>query len=574
LVVPIFLAHLFHNLERKKSLSYIFLNKKILISPLVIILSFFLGCPYGVMKFSLLSHRLHRLPAHLNDVTASQTGEISGWWYYIADALNWGMGQPLEVFSLAAVGYGIIFRKKKYILLSSFPIVYYLIVGKFVRHFDRYILPLVPFLVILAAMMVVDISAKVFHSKIKRKLFIIFLTIVIILYPGIRVGYYVYLTTQKGTGVEAKEWMEKNISRDSTIAYETYSPPLSGYGSRNMYAVGYHLLSWYKEKKFDYLILSSFQYNRYFKTEFKQYHQIAQNYKEIEAKCELVQKFIPQEFFHIRISPTVKIYKINYDSPFPELSFPDNFNYYHQLVKINKLSNGWQLQSELFIKDLPIKKGDIKNPYVRLENLSGEEVGKFTIYQGEISESILPLVVRNSFILSNLPRQYKIYLGYEYSYPPKEKNKLELELNKIKDLSKQYIGKDNWALDFIYQRLPYTHAGEYEQMVILLKFQDKTWLWSKIFGGELTCGNDYVVDPYVKVVDLKTGGSKKLLIYNGKTGSLCSTFGPQKKSISFSPLSSEYKVYIGYKFYLDESHRDKAGGPLEIEVTKEIKGTD
>ena len=313
LIVPIFLAHLFRGLKEKRSLFSILFNKKVLLILLFIAVGFFIAFPYGFLRFSYLFSTIRGWLRGLNRVTANNQGEISSWLYYIVGALNEGMGQPLEIFSLAAVVYAIFRHRKKDILLISFPLTYYLIMGSFLRHFDRYILPVVPFLVIAAAMFLVEIASKISRLKPKQNFIIIAFTLAIILFPGIRVIRYVDLMTKKGTGLQAKEWLEKNIPRESKIIYETYCLPMRGHNRHYIYQIGDHSLGWYKREKFDYLILSSFQYDRYTNTSLEWLQGIKYNYEEIRRECELIKQFDPPPFSPGNPNPVMKIYKINYE---------------------------------------------------------------------------------------------------------------------------------------------------------------------------------------------------------------------------------------------------------------------
>jgi len=316
LVVPIFLAHLFRGLKEKRSLFSIFFNKKVLLILLFITIGFFIAFPSGLLQFSRLLRNIRGWLEGLNGVTANNQGEISSWLYYIIGALNYGMGQPLEIFSLAAVIYAIFRHRKKDILLISFPLAYYLIMGSFLRHFDRYILPVVPFLVITAAMFLVEIASKISSSKPRQNLIIIGLALAIILFPAIRVIRYVDLMTQKGTGLQAKEWIEENIPQGKKIVCETYSPPISGYiklGGGSGFKVGHHPLDYYKKERFDYIIINNFSYDRYLNTRLKRFEGIKHNYEEIEAKCELVKQFDPPPFSPYNPNPVIKIYRIKYE---------------------------------------------------------------------------------------------------------------------------------------------------------------------------------------------------------------------------------------------------------------------
>jgi len=315
LIIPIFLAHLFHGLKEKKTLFRIFFNKRVLLILLFGAVGFFIAFPYGLLRFSYLIHSIRGWLEGLNNVTANNQGEINSWVYYITRALNYGMGQPLELFSLAAIVYALVRHRKKDILLVSFPIAYYLIMGSFLRHFDRYILPVVPFLVIAAAVFLVRIASMISRSKVKQSLAIVVLTLAIILFPAVRVIRYVHLMTQAGTGLQAREWIMRNIPRGEKIAYETYSPPLPGYVIRNMGKVGFSSLEQYKEAEFDYIIINNFSADRYLNTRLERFENIKRNYEEIEAKCELVKQFNPPPFSPANPNPVIKIYRIKYNVP-------------------------------------------------------------------------------------------------------------------------------------------------------------------------------------------------------------------------------------------------------------------
>ncbi len=315
LIVPVFLAHLFRGLKERKSLFSIFLNKKVLLIVLLIVGGFFIATPIGLVYPRYLFITIRGWLRGLNQVTANNQGEISSWLYYIIGALNYGMGQPLEIFSLAAVIFAIFRHRKRDILLISFPLTYYLVMGAFLRHFDRYILPVVPFLVIAAAMFLVEMASKISHLKARQNLAILGLTLAVILFPAVRVIRYVDLMTQQGTGLQAKEWIEENIPRGERVVYETYSPPLSGYAGRDVGKVGLHGLDYYRKEKVDYIIINNFSSDRYLNTQLKRFEGIKLNYQEIEAECELVKQFDPPPFSPANPNPIIKVYRITYEEP-------------------------------------------------------------------------------------------------------------------------------------------------------------------------------------------------------------------------------------------------------------------
>lgn len=581
LIVPIFLAHLLGGLQRKKGAAGILLDRKLLILFLFLLLGFFLAAPRGLLNFPLVyrgAMKWIRIPKF----TSIQPGQVNSWIYYLTRSLNYGMSLPLELLSLTGIAYCIYRHSKKDILLISFPLAFFLILGSYVGHGGHYIFPMVPFLIIAAVLFLTKISSKIFSSERKQNLLLTSLTLAMILIPTIRVTNYAYLTTQKGTGLEAKEWIWENIPAGSRIAREDYSPYISTerYRSRKVGRVGIFPLEWYRERKFDYIIISSFMYQRYFTSgdiwmgeELRHRLSRKQNYINLDESCELVKEFRPPGLYPYHSpynpDPVIKIYRIDYQHP--HRKFPENFVQYRQTINLRKVNKEWRLTSRIYPGNLVNQDEPIRNPCVKLVNSEGRQIAKLVVQEGRITGKHSSKIMENSLLLSSLPRNYRLYLGYEICYDPnkdKHPGSPFREYNLNPDRGFRYP-RGNWTIDFIYQKIPQTHFAEYGQMVGLFRSKGKTLLWSRISGGELTAGNDYVVDPYVRIVDLKGREIAKLIIYEGKVGSIGSVWGPKENLINLSRLPSEYRIYTGYQFYYDASHKEKAGGPLEVEILTE-----
>jgi len=319
LIVTLFLAHLFYTLDSKKGVARIFFDKRLFLVVGLVVLTFFLATPYGLVQFAKLRRTVIGWSSGgLSEITASQPAEVSSWVYYVTHSLNHSLSYPLVIFSLAAIVYGIFTHRKKDILLISFPLLYYFIIGSFTRHGDRYILPIVPFLTIIAAMFLMRIVSRIPFSGnkpgAKRNVILAIAAFILILLPGIKVIRYVQLMSEKGTRIEAKEWINENIPRGKRIAYEFYFPHFSGYKMENIYTIGVHPFEWYKDR-FDYIIVNSARYDRYFKTSLGQYQGIRRNYEDIEANSELVKQFDPPTFSPNNPNPIIKIYRIRYETP-------------------------------------------------------------------------------------------------------------------------------------------------------------------------------------------------------------------------------------------------------------------
>lgn len=563
LIVPLLLAHLLGGVERRKTVFQIFLDAKLLVLLGFLIGGFFLAMPSAVPKFSRLmlwlKHTYHVMKR--GEPGRPRSYEESSLLYYFGVTLRWGMGLPAYLCALGGAVYAFIRHRGEDILLLSFVLPFLLFMASFTYHAGHYILPSVPFLVILAARLLVELTSRFSIAKKGQNFLVAGLAVSIMLVPGMGTFRYLQLMTWDGTQVSSKKWIEENIPRGSRIALEFYCPLLSSdeYEVYQPVSVGTNQLTWYQKRKFDYMVMSSFMYSRYTTTKAESLFRWKRNYKTIEENCQLIKRFDPPWFFLYNPNPLIKIYKIDYDHHY--VKFPGDFDRYVQEITLDRLDGGWMLKTWILPGSLWVKDMNVKDPYVRLVDSSGSELVKLVVEKGNTDSVFLP----------SLPRNYSLNIGYAYTYDS-AKGKKPIREPYFKEVSlslgdKFRLSRKSWRVQFIYRTMPNIHAAEYGQMVALFDSKEKSVLWGRIFGGELTSGDDYVVDPYVRITDSKGKEITRLLIYGGKVGSLRGSVpGPKENSVSLAPLPMRYKLYVGYRSYYDNRHRDKAGGPLEIEL--------
>ncbi|MFX0125847.1 MAG: ArnT family glycosyltransferase [Candidatus Hodarchaeota archaeon] len=150
----------------------------------------------------------------------------NGYLFYLKSMAS-NMGLPVLLCSLSSI----LFSKKHWkeiLLLVSFLLPFYLFISNskwFVA--DRYLIPIYPFLSVLA-------SAFVIHMllRISRESLAIIVGIALIIVPASRIILFELSLTKQNTRYWAKEWIEKNIPKGSKILIDsgrtinTYSPPL------------------------------------------------------------------------------------------------------------------------------------------------------------------------------------------------------------------------------------------------------------------------------------------------------------------------------------------------------------
>jgi len=585
LFLPLFLAHLFHLLDGKEPIKNIFLSYNLILSGAFFLAGFFIGCPYAILDFATFWRDFKWQSQHL--YTTGHLGSSMAqpaWLFYLWHGFKENIGKYSQYLVLGGVVYGLFKHKKREILLLSLPLVLFVIIGSWKTKAVRYLLPLAPFFILIGSFFLDFLLNKIssylskspnkFISLINRGFLSWIIIISFLFSPALKVVRFNYILTKKDTRTVAKEWIKTNLPKGSRIALEMYTPPLS----RSDYRITYkHSLSrvsleWLANRKIEYIVVSDIMYARFTRYP-HEFPREASFYNFLNEKAVLIKSFEPKwnDYLIDLHNPTIKIYKL---SDYPNFSFPGNFIQYSQVV--NLIKNGveqWKIQST--IKGYGLIEGSekIKNPYVRIVDSDEKEIFKLTVYDGEIKSD-------DKFSYSNsgesfpLPQEAKIYIGYEYYFYPSLWNipleampkKEHLLVKKIEKSS--LIKKNKLNYIFLYTSFPNTRGDDYFQIIEISKPGAIWSLSTIIFGGELSWGNDYVVDPFVKITDSKDNEVKNLIIFKGRLGSLeAKRKGPIRKSLDLIQLPEYFKVFAGYFYYFDQEYPERAGGPESIELT-------
>ena len=169
--------------------------------------------------------------------------------YFIANVAIWGMGLPLGI--LAFGGWALALARIPFsprrvdLLLMSWMVPYFAITGSFHAKFLRYMLPLLPFLCVLAALAAVFVI-----ERAGRWTFLARLAVGLVLAStGFYALSYVNLYSAPHTAVEASQWIYENVPPNSSIATEhweegmpvplilgntSFSPGSQGYKMRTL----------------------------------------------------------------------------------------------------------------------------------------------------------------------------------------------------------------------------------------------------------------------------------------------------------------------------------------------------
>ncbi|MBN2357347.1 glycosyltransferase family 39 protein [candidate division KSB1 bacterium] len=185
---------------------------------LVFVAVFILTSPYALLDFHTfikdLSYELRHLSQGHEGILLGR-----GWLQHIRFSLFHGLGWWQLIVS--AVGIFILIRRYKRFawILLTFPIVYYLLIGRGYTVFARYALPLFPFCAITAAA-AIEAFSELLAKRFPRApvaAFAVFLTAIIVLPSAWRVLQIDRLLAKQDSRLAAAEWMMNHIPNGASI---------------------------------------------------------------------------------------------------------------------------------------------------------------------------------------------------------------------------------------------------------------------------------------------------------------------------------------------------------------------
>lgn len=277
------------------------------------VIVFLLFNPYIILNFQEFRkdfsfEQFHVTYGHLG-IDPSQ----SAFTFYLGEIVHSVYGILLSVIIAGTViSYFIKFQKIR-ILLLLFPVLYFTVVATWEMRADRYILPIIPILGIIAAEGILSLY-NWFHSRLasksasqpgfKRYGNIIFGLAVCacLIQPGISTTKFLASFTLTDTRAVTKTWIQKNFPSGSVVAtgpygvelpdslYWTFSIPFLAVECERV--APFYDTRWYEDV--DLLITSSFDRDRYFKEPGK-YAKFLPFYDSLRTKWRLLSAIEPEE---------------------------------------------------------------------------------------------------------------------------------------------------------------------------------------------------------------------------------------------------------------------------------------
>lgn len=233
LILPFITAHFFVWYNSNEHFKRLFINNKLFLyisggfsGSIVCNPALLIALP------NFIHYLLHIFGAHQGQEDQIPL-QINGFWFYF-NSMVMNAGPFVVILSIIGSLKSIFKFQQKELILASFIIPFFVFMSLSKWYvLDRYLIPIYPFLSILAASITVDFYNKINYRIIKNYYFQTLIILIIIAIPLFFSIKFNVSLIEKNTRYWAKDWIEKNIPANSKILIDagrtinTYSPPLA-----------------------------------------------------------------------------------------------------------------------------------------------------------------------------------------------------------------------------------------------------------------------------------------------------------------------------------------------------------
>ncbi len=204
-----------------------FFDKRVFFAVFFLPIGFLIGTPFALLDFSTFSNFIagHYQQSKIGWLGTEGLGGV--WSKVFTDYLLQALGLLVEIGSISGLAYYLLKRERKVILIGTVPVVFYLLMARSNLSFAHYWLPTLPFLVLIAAKLVIDIIDRLPIASTARPIMIFAIGTLFIIQPAFSSSMSNYTLSEKGTRAMAKEWIEQNILFGARIVLEKSSPRLN-----------------------------------------------------------------------------------------------------------------------------------------------------------------------------------------------------------------------------------------------------------------------------------------------------------------------------------------------------------
>ena len=201
-----------------------FLDRRFISFICFFVFAFVLGTPFAILDVKLFIQDFLYASRGLQKDYGLNLG--IGWWYHSRYSLPLGLGVCLFLASLVGC---LTLAKSSFrmaAILLSFPLIYYIAIGKGYSVFLRYIIPVIPFACLTAAIFLKQFIATInqyFKSRYSERFVIVVLATLIIFQSFYNITAFDSILAKRDNRLIATDWVYLHVKENSTFYQTSYN---------------------------------------------------------------------------------------------------------------------------------------------------------------------------------------------------------------------------------------------------------------------------------------------------------------------------------------------------------------
>jgi 4-amino-4-deoxy-L-arabinose transferase-like glycosyltransferase len=253
--------------------------------------AFFVTTPFAILDHQKFLAALQFDAQHYSTGHAGMEGNTLSWYL----AYLWRVEGPVALLAVLEILRGIYARSKQTILLSTFPLVYFTFISSLVVRNDRTLLPVTPFLFLLASSLLASLLRQTNIGRSKRKLPIFAIGALILIsltLPFLQTVKNTIRLTTVDSRETARIWIDDNLPNGARIAIESYAPYVDPqrFSVQGIGAMIHHPAEWYITNGFEYLIFGQGMFGRFYREPDRYFNEVAA-YESLFRAFDMVKTF-------------------------------------------------------------------------------------------------------------------------------------------------------------------------------------------------------------------------------------------------------------------------------------------
>lgn len=256
-------------------------------------LTFVATTPFAILDYSIFIEHVRFEAEHYLNGHPGMEGDTLRWY---AEYLWMSMG-PVCLLAVVEMARGALRRSRETALVAVFPVTYFVFINRFTVRNARTILPLTPYLFLLAACFLVRASRR--SSVLERRgvdhikrASVLGLTTLSLALPFVRTVRASQRLCEPDNREMARQWVADHLAPGTKVAVESYGPFVDpeSHSVLGVVRIIDHDLRWYVENDFEYVVFSEGMYGRYYRDR-EDYAVEASQYDAFFSQLVLVREF-------------------------------------------------------------------------------------------------------------------------------------------------------------------------------------------------------------------------------------------------------------------------------------------